>query len=327
MGVPLAAANSSGRTGRSGKQGVTCSQCHGGGTRPALEFIGASELGVGESATFTFRVKAGSALQRAAGFNVAAASGTLAVIAQQGARLSSGELTHSSPKNNDAGGFAAWQFSWTAPGEPGTYRLYGAGNSVNRNGQSSGDRSDTLTFDIVVVDGAHTPTPTPTATPIASTATATASASATTTSSATRTVTATRTPSAAATMLPSATAAATSTATATASQAAATSTASATAVPSGTAPSSATPSEPVPTATPSPSGEDTTTPTVTHTPVGCAGDCDRNQTVVVSELITAVNIALGTLPPDTCPSADRDGNGIVAIDELLSGVNNVLSGC
>ena len=58
------------------------------------------------------------------------------------------------------------------PTEPGTYTLFGAGNSVNLNGQNSGDRSSTTTLDVLVADAAAdadaTPTadlPTPTVTP------------------------------------------------------------------------------------------------------------------------------------------------------------------
>jgi hypothetical protein len=60
---------------------------------------------------------------------------------------------------------------------------------------------------------------------------------------------------------------------------------------------------------------------------GCLGDCDSNGTVAVNELITAVNIALGTQPVSTCVNADGDGNGRVIVSELIGAVNNALTGC
>lgn len=69
----------------------------------------------------------------------------------------------------------------------------------------------------------------------------------------------------------------------------------------------------------------TATPTVT--PVVCVGDCDRSGAVTVDELITGVNIALGTLPLDQCTLFDASGSGTVTVDEILTAVNNALGGC
>lgn len=71
--------------------------------------------------------------------------------------------------------------------------------------------------------------------------------------------------------------------------------------------------------------------------LGCAGDCDRDGAVVVSELLTGVNIALGT-PAGTsgalgsagvpsCPYFDTDRNRAVGVAELVLGVRNALDGC
>jgi hypothetical protein len=74
----------------------------------------------------------------------------------------------------------------------------------------------------------------------------------------------------------------------------------------------------------------TPTPTVTETPTtgpSCVGDCDGNGTVAINELITGVGIALGSLPFTACPQFDSDGSNTVAINELIAAVNNALTGC
>jgi len=70
------------------------------------------------------------------------------------------------------------------------------------------------------------------------------------------------------------------------------------------------------------------TPTPTETPKSlCVGDCNADGEVTVNELITGVNIALGTSPVDTCAVFDQDQSGSVEVNELITGVNNALSGC
>jgi cysteine-rich repeat protein len=59
----------------------------------------------------------------------------------------------------------------------------------------------------------------------------------------------------------------------------------------------------------------------------CAGDCNGDGTVAINELITGVNIALGSAPVASCPSFDTNGDGMVAINELIAAVNNALAGC
>jgi len=44
-------------------------------------------------------------------------------------------------------------------------------------------------------------------------------------------------------------------------------------------------------------------------------------------LVTGVKIALGTAPLGSCPSFDGNGDGVVAVNELITGVNNALNGC
>jgi hypothetical protein len=62
-------------------------------------------------------------------------------------------------------------------------------------------------------------------------------------------------------------------------------------------------------------------------PAICAGDCDGDGSVAVDELIRAVNIALGQLDLSVCPAIDADGDGNASIAELLTAVNASLGGC
>jgi len=58
----------------------------------------------------------------------------------------------------------------------------------------------------------------------------------------------------------------------------------------------------------------TPTATVVPTPSMCAGDCNGDGQVLVSELITGVTLPLGNPnPPRTCPAFDFDGSGDVTV--------------
>jgi hypothetical protein len=161
----------------------------------------------GEAATFSIVVSSRGAGQTGAGFNVAASAGTLEVLTPSDSRKLASELTHTGVKSN-TDGVASWQFTWRAPDEPGRYRLFGAGNSVNRNGTTSGDNARGDVHDVdVAVPSTSTPTetPPPTATPPpTSTSTATPTTPIPTpTPTSTRTASPTRTPSASPTSTPS----------------------------------------------------------------------------------------------------------------------------
>jgi hypothetical protein len=158
----VAWANSTGITGFSSKQGPICNTCHSGGGFPEVSFEGPVTLSPGAMATYRFVVRSGGQSQRHAGFNVAADAGTLGVVAGQGAQRLGTELTHTSPKQN-VDGQASWDFTWQAPLTPGSYSLYGAGNSVRVDGTQLGDRASSREHVIDVL--AETPTPTPTPVP------------------------------------------------------------------------------------------------------------------------------------------------------------------
>jgi hypothetical protein len=169
--------------------------------------------------------------------NVAAAAGDLDA-SEAGTQafpfLGLDEITHTMPRRS-TDGVTVFEFTWRAPDTPGTYTLFGAGNSVNNNGDQFGDDSARTTIDITVSSP-------PTSTPVA---TATLSA--------------------------------------------------------------------------------TVTPTQ---PIGpCVGDCSSNGQVTVDEVITGVNIALGTVGMANCPAFDRDESGSVTVDELVEAIQRALQGC
>ena len=79
-------------------------------------------------------------------------------------------------------------------------------------------------------------------------------------------------------------------------------------------------------------GGPTPTPTSTPTPnptptVACTGDCDGSGDVTISEIITMVNIALGSGPLSDCTAGDVDGNGAIEVNEIVAAVNSALNGC
>jgi len=59
----------------------------------------------------------------------------------------------------------------------------------------------------------------------------------------------------------------------------------------------------------------------------CTADCDGDGTVTVSEVVTAVDLALGQQMLSACPKADSNYDGLVTVDELIRAVNAALTGC
>lgn len=59
----------------------------------------------------------------------------------------------------------------------------------------------------------------------------------------------------------------------------------------------------------------------------CVGDCNGDNQVTVDEIVTMVNVALGSAAVTVCPAADPSGDGAVTVDEILQAVNNALNGC
>ena len=65
----------------------------------------------------------------------------------------------------------------------------------------------------------------------------------------------------------------------------------------------------------------------TRTPPPCIGDCNNDGTVAVDDLLTLVNVALGTLDVSACTEGDANNDHQITIDDILAAVNNALSGC
>jgi hypothetical protein len=61
-------------------------------------------------------------------------------------------------------------------------------------------------------------------------------------------------------------------------------------------------------------------------PEACTGDCNGSGMVAINELILGVNIALGVQPVNAC-FAFANSEGLVDIAQLIKGVNNALNGC
>jgi len=59
----------------------------------------------------------------------------------------------------------------------------------------------------------------------------------------------------------------------------------------------------------------------------CVGDCNRNGVVTIDELVTGVGIALETAPINRCYALDTDGTRTVQINELVEGASHALEGC
>jgi hypothetical protein len=59
----------------------------------------------------------------------------------------------------------------------------------------------------------------------------------------------------------------------------------------------------------------------------CVGDCDGDRVVAINELLFGVNIIIGSQPLSECTALDVDADGTAQINELIGAVNNALNGC
>jgi len=208
---------------------------------------------VAPSSTNDYRLQIAhsGALQTHGGLNVSAAMGLLSTGGSDSAntQVLSGEITHTAPKAA-VGGMTTFTFRWTAPASFTNVSLNAWGNSVNNDGDNSGDRA---TFHQLTIlnNPAPTSTPTPTSTPA--------------------------------------------------------------------------PPSPTPTPTSTPTSTPTGPPPMPTS--GCTGDCDGDASITIDELLQGVNIALGSVGLEQCPSFDSNNDGFVTIDEVLQAVHGALDGC
>jgi cysteine-rich repeat protein len=80
---------------------------------------------------------------------------------------------------------------------------------------------------------------------------------------------------------------------------------------------------PAPTSTPS----RPVPPTGTFAPGSCIGDCDGKGIVTIDEILTMVNIALGSANVSTCMAGDVNNDHQITVDEILTAVHAALDGC
>lgn len=142
-------AHLAGSSGYSGKSGVSCSLCHGGGaTPPAVALDGPATLQAGETSLFTLIVTTDAPR---VGVDVGASDG-VTLTASSGTRAKDYEITHA-PAIGPTSGAARFTFSVTAPDQPGRITLFAAGNATNGDGTTKGDATSTTTLSIDVVAG------------------------------------------------------------------------------------------------------------------------------------------------------------------------------
>jgi hypothetical protein len=127
---------STGTTGKTLKNGAGC-DCHGTSSGDVNVVIaGPDTLEPGQQANYTVTISGGPLVR--GGTNIAASNGTLAIVSSD-LRLENSELTHVSPKA-PVSNSVTFEFSYTAPTEPGSETLFANGNSVNFNGNNLGDQ-------------------------------------------------------------------------------------------------------------------------------------------------------------------------------------------
>ncbi|PTL75967.1 MXAN_6652 family MXYO-CTERM-anchored protein [Vitiosangium sp. GDMCC 1.1324] len=143
-------ATSTGITGQSGKDGLTCNTCHSGGAAPTVEFSGPATLAPGETGQYSFIIRGGAA--KKGGVNIAVSHAAALLQAGVGTKKLGAELSHFEPRDF-VGDELRFDFSLVAPSTDVTLTLFGAGNSTNADLGSSGDRSSTARWSVVVGNG------------------------------------------------------------------------------------------------------------------------------------------------------------------------------
>ncbi len=145
--------NSGGRTGATQLNGSGCT-CHGAASSAvSVTITGPDTVLIGSTNTYTVTITGGPLVR--GGTNIATSSGTLDVVQGSGLRKVGNELTHSVPKA-PANNAVTFDFTFTAPNTAGNAILYANGNSVNFNGNSTGDAWNFAPNKTVVVSATST---------------------------------------------------------------------------------------------------------------------------------------------------------------------------
>ena len=131
-------AYSSGITGVTKKAINPGCTCHGlvPSTNVIVTITGPDSLMPNQSANYSVTISGGPL--KAAGTDIAVSNGTLSPVSND-LRILNGELTHVKPKQ-PSNNVVTFDFIYTAPSELGEHTIYANGNSVNFNGQNTGDQ-------------------------------------------------------------------------------------------------------------------------------------------------------------------------------------------
>ncbi|MFP4470519.1 MAG: choice-of-anchor V domain-containing protein [Bacteroidota bacterium] len=140
-----------GKTGSSGDNGISCTQCHLGTSINADNWITTDIPGNGYigGETYTITVTGMHTGVGKFGFEVTAEdelgnkTGSFALVNAVETKFTNGDqaVTHTSQGNTPTGDMKSWQAEWTAPEEiPGNIIFYAAVNAANGNGTTSGDQ-------------------------------------------------------------------------------------------------------------------------------------------------------------------------------------------
>lgn len=150
-------AHSGGVNGHSGKQGVTCNECHSGsGAAPTVTLTGPASLTTGQQGDYVLTVTGGPGNR--AGMNVAAGPGSITFVPDNSStRTQAFEITHNTPQPF-VSGTARFTFKLAAPATAGTLTLYAVGMSANGASGNAGDTYATRTMTVTVVAGNQAPT-------------------------------------------------------------------------------------------------------------------------------------------------------------------------
>jgi hypothetical protein len=128
---------STGITGETLKNGNGC-YCHDVNPTVGVNVVisGPDTLQINETGNYTVTITGGPLVR--GGTNIAASNGSLGIL-NADLQIMGDELTHVAPKL-PASGSVTFQFSYTAPATVGNQTLYANGNSVNFNGDNTGDQ-------------------------------------------------------------------------------------------------------------------------------------------------------------------------------------------